>query len=144
MENGGNNISIGNSAFGYSALSQTTTGTNCTAIGSSALMNQSMGATAIGYQSLLGTLATGISSVDNFFISKSLSIGKNDFIVKYNPLDSKWMIYNQGSMTKATNLIMIKVSSESKLFEHDNKKIGCFIINANKLELIDNDDYNLL
>ena len=127
MESGINNISIGYNAIGYSALNGITTGTNCTAIGSAAL----------------GTFAIGISSLDNFLITKSILMDLNDFIIKYYPIDSKWAVYNKGKKYIVDNINFISCNAKSILFEHENKKIGCFIVNASKLEEIDN-DFNLI
>ena len=134
METGNNNTSIGynasgtnNLAIGYSALMGTTTGSNCT---------------AIGYASSFVTL--GISSLDNFLIGKTFSIGINEYIVKYHPIDSKWAIYYGGQKHIANNINFISCTSKSTLFEHEGKKIGCFIVNADKLEKEENGDYNLV
>ncbi len=131
MESGNNN-----SAFSKSIFLQTTAGNSCTAIGYPALGGNS----GLGYYAL----ASGVDSMDNFFIMESINLDKDIFIVKYYPDKLKWKIYNQGVLTIANNINMINCSSESKLFKHEGKTIGCFIVKAKELQKQDNGDFNLI
>lgn len=131
MESGNNNLAY---SSGYSKVIG---GNSCTASSIySAVGNSGLGNFAL-------TKASGLDSMDNFFIMQSIHMTSETFIVKYYPDKSKWKIYNQGKLTIADNINMINCSSESKLFTHENKTIGCFIVQAKELQEIENGNFNL-
>lgn len=129
-------MNSGNNNLMYSTEYSTITGGHsCTAIGTSALGNSGLGYIAF---------IPGVDSMDNFFITQSMNMDNETFIVKYYPDKSKWKVYNQGKLTIANNINMINCSSESRLFSHDNKTIGCFIVKARELQKTENENYNLI
>jgi len=132
MESGNNN-----SLYSSGKYYKITGGYSCTAMGYSTLTTDKN--SGLGYIAF----APGLDSMDNFFITQSMNMNSETFIVKYYSDKSKWKIYNQGKLTIADNINIVNCSSESKLFAHEDKTIGCFIVQAKELQEIENGNYNL-
>lgn len=111
---GNNNIVTGtdNSAYPViSAYGKITGGQSCTAMGTSAF-------------------DMTIVSDEDFFKAQSLEIPGDSFIVKFYPQLYKWQIYNGGNLIITQDVEMNECSMTSKLFYHNYRKIGVFIISS--------------
>ncbi len=108
--------------IGYSTIIG---GNSCTAVGSYSMI---VGA---------GNTQTIISDED-FFKAQSLEYTKDSFIVKFYPKLYQWQIYNQGNLIITQDVEMEDCSLTSKLFYHNYRQIGVFIVSGASLEAKEN------